>query len=429
MAGEINLQLNLMEFFLLVKQSVSTLIWRKTLIFMYREFQQELLSKIKSKMDKPLPEKIETAFLNAPRHLFVKEYIKFYGKESRKIVVEEQMGERQLHDLYDDDAVTLQLGSGEYGPASISQPSLVLYMLALLDIEPGQRILEIGAASGWNAAMMGELTGREGRVHSIEINNRLADLARQAILQHGIDNVTVIEGDGGFGYDEGGPFDRIVVTAGSFDIPSAYCRQLREGGLLLIPLKNKGGGDNLFLFRKSGDHLESEFSLPCAFVPLTGTYKMEDQRPIKIASIDFWADIENKVVYKQPFWWGSKSPNIQSFVVKTRSISSFLSITEPLFEVFGHEGDHGGPFQFLYFGIVDYQSRSIAVFKDDMLIAYGNDGALVRLRNDVSDWVEKGMPAATCFELKVYPIYSDLHPGDRQWLVKKRDSQFLWTFV
>src|SRR5262245_60881794 len=117
-------------------------------------------------------------------------------------------------------------------------------MLDLLQVQPGQTILELGTGSGWNAALLGPLVGPSGNVYSVEILAELGRRAAQTVAELGIANVRVIPGEGGDGYAAGAPFDRIACTAGAYDLPGAFYEQLKPGGLLLTVIKNPGGGDN-----------------------------------------------------------------------------------------------------------------------------------------------------------------------------------------
>jgi protein-L-isoaspartate(D-aspartate) O-methyltransferase len=393
----------------------------------YLKFQTELLRKIKAKTAKPLPIEIEEAYSNTPRHLFIREYFEYDEKEWKKIVQGVEPTEQQLSQFYEDGTIFLMPPSEDYGASTISQPSFVLLMLDMLQLKPGHKVLEIGAASGWNASLIGKLVGHGGRVYSVEIIPDLAKLAEETISLQKIENVTVIGGDGGAGYPEEAPYNRITYTAGSYDVPFTLHSQLKDDGILLFVLKNKAGGDHLFLFKKTTDHLVSINSMACGFVPLSGEYRNLAEAPIDIATVPFWTEIKDKLIFKQSFWWGSTSPNQFYYAIKTIGINSFLSITEPLFEAFKAIEDGKPTSGYPYFGLVDHENKSIAIFKDDMLLGYGNDKALKRLKKSISFWLDKGMPNASCFELKVYSPDTNLKLKKNQWLTKKGSSQLLWT--
>jgi protein-L-isoaspartate(D-aspartate) O-methyltransferase len=393
----------------------------------FEPFQHGLLKTIKNSFRRPLPADIEQAFLSTPRHLFINKYYEPRGEEWELVEVNEENLTLKLPQLYQNIPLTLVVDEDNTVPATISQPSLVLSMLDKLQLREGHSVLEIGAASGWNAAMMGKLVGSGGTVHSVEIIPELATSAEATISAQGMTNVHIITGDGGDGYSPGAPYDRIVFTVGSYDIPSAFYEQLKDDGLLLMVLKNKGYGDNLVLFKKVDGHFESIDNSACSFVSLRGKYQMNELKAIDIASIPFWADIKDHITEKQPFWCGGKSQNNQFFLWKAMGLVSFLSITEPSFEAFKLQTDEGADRRY-FFGVVDTPSQSIAIVNDeDWLIGYGNNVALDRLKRNIRLWQDAGMPGASCFDIKAYPIAARLETARDEWITPRKDSQFVWS--
>ena len=300
-------------------------------------------------------------------------------------------------------------------------------MLDMLQIQPGHTIFELGAGSGWNAALMGQLVEAGGRVDSLEIIPDVARAAAATIESLGIHNVRIINADGGAGYAPGAPYDRAIFTAGTHDLPHHFYDQLKDGGLLLIVIKNAGGGDHLFLLRKHGAHFESVESLPCGFVQLTGKYQMEQFEPIVIDRLPEWTDLQHQEVARRRFWWGGKGK--AGFRWQTMGIRSFLGITEPSFRAFKTAKDPQHPREEQYFGLWDQAAHSLVVAQDDWLIAYGNTVAQERLLHNIRQWVDLGMPSAASFRLHVYPRTAHVVAGDKQWKVERNDSQFLWSLA
>jgi len=160
--------------------------------------------------------------------------------------------------------VALPLGRG----ATISQPSVVLMMTQLLDVEPDHEVLEVGTGSGYQAAILSLLARR---VHSIEIVPELAERARSDLAALGYRNVEVRAGDGREGWPEAAPFDRILVTAGTDRIPPALLGQLRPGGIMVLPLGRDADSLQLTVVRKSpSGRISRRRVTPVRFVPLTG---------------------------------------------------------------------------------------------------------------------------------------------------------------
>ncbi|MFF4408460.1 methyltransferase domain-containing protein [Streptomyces sp. NPDC001407] len=117
--------------------------------------------------------------------------------------------------------------------SSSSMPSLVLSMLADLQVQPGHKVLEVGTGTGWNAALLAHRAGR-GHVTTIEVDPTVAETARRSLQQAGA-SVTVIHGDGLVGYPAAAPYDRLVATCGLRTVPYTWVEQMRPGGVLLIP--------------------------------------------------------------------------------------------------------------------------------------------------------------------------------------------------
>jgi len=148
---------------------------------------------------------------------------------------------------------------------TISQPYIVAIMTELLEIEPGEKVLEVGTGSGYQAAVLAEITDL---VFSIEIVRELAEFAAHNLERQGYDAVQVRAGDGYRGWPDEAPFDGIIVTAAPDHIPEPLIEQLAEGGRLVIPV-----GDfyqELVVITKEDGKVRRKASIPVRFVPMTG---------------------------------------------------------------------------------------------------------------------------------------------------------------
>lgn len=162
----------------------------------------------------------------------------------------------------------LSIGAGQ----TISAPHMVAMMLESLDLQAGQRVLEIGGGSGYHAALAGVMVAPEGHVYSVERIESLAREARQRMEALGVaDGVTVLARDGSQGVPEHAPYDRIFVTCGAPDIPPPLAEELQEGGKLLIPVGSRAYQD-LVLAEKVGGQLRRRNLGGCVFVPLVGKH-------------------------------------------------------------------------------------------------------------------------------------------------------------
>lgn len=184
-------------------------------------------------------ERVLSAMLSVPRHLFIPESARggAYGD------------------------FPVPIGHGQ----TISQPYIVAFMTQSLEVGPGDRVLEIGTGSGYQAAVLSVLAKE---VFTIEIVAPLADRARSTLQDLGYRNIEVRTGNGYLGWPEHAPYDRIIVTAAPADVPPALVQQLKVGGLMAIPV---GVGDQeLRIMRRLSTGMETIATLPVRFVPMTG---------------------------------------------------------------------------------------------------------------------------------------------------------------
>jgi methyltransferase of FxLD system len=162
------------------------------------------------------------------------------------------------------------LGEDGMPVTSSSQPSIMAIMLEQLDVKPGHRVLEIGAGTGYNAALLSHLAGPRGRVTAIDINDDVAKGARRQLRAAGA-RVRVITGEGGLGYPDGAPYDRIIATASCWQVPDAWVEQLVDGGLLVMPFR-LNGVQVVIALRREGDVLASTRAAVGGFMPMRGAF-------------------------------------------------------------------------------------------------------------------------------------------------------------
>jgi len=157
----------------------------------------------------------------------------------------------------------LPIGLGQ----TISQPFIVALMTDLMEVKPGDRVLEIGTGSGYQAAVLAELAGT---VYTVEIVEPLAREAAGRLKQLGYRNVVAKSGDGYQGWPEHAPFDAIMVTAAPREVPQPLIEQLKPGGRLVVPVGGQATGQELLLIEKKPDGTVARSNiLAVRFVPLT----------------------------------------------------------------------------------------------------------------------------------------------------------------
>ena len=201
-------------------------------------------------------ERVEAAFLTVPRERFIPDV----------------QAERGLEAVYRDEAFVIKRDSRGLPLSSSSQPALMAEMLELLDLRAGQRVLEVGAGTGYNAALIAHIVGSTGDVTTVDVDPEIVEQARRALREAGY-RVSVRSGDGRAGFPRAAPFDRIVVTACADEIARAWLDQLTDGGRLELPLRLDPDGAAIQLIpvlERDGDRLRSVGLTWGGFMPLHG---------------------------------------------------------------------------------------------------------------------------------------------------------------
>ena len=199
---------------------------------------------------------IEAAFLAVARERFVADVA----------------AERGLEAIYRDEAIVIKRDPRGMPLSSSSQPALMAEMLELLAARPGDRVLEIGTGTGYNTALLSNIAGPKGRVTSVDVDAELARVARRALREAGY-RASIKVADGRQGHPSAGPYDRIIVTACADEIPRAWFDQLKDGGLLELPLRLDPDGAAIQVIpvlERRGDRLCSVGLTWGGFMPLHG---------------------------------------------------------------------------------------------------------------------------------------------------------------
>jgi protein-L-isoaspartate(D-aspartate) O-methyltransferase len=215
-----------------------------------QKYQHALVEQLKKARVLTTPQ-VEAAFRKVPRHLF--------------------LPDEPLDKVYSDVAIVRKRGEEGQWTSSSSQPAIMAIMLEQLDLQPGQRVLEIGTGTGFNAALIASIVGPGGNVVTVDIQPDLIEDARACLDAAGYDQVQTIVGDGGYGYPAGAPYDRVILTVGSDVITHAWKEQLAPGGILVLPFAIVGPQQSV-AFEKRGEELVSRSIHPCGFMPLQGAF-------------------------------------------------------------------------------------------------------------------------------------------------------------
>src|SRR5688572_6916031 len=191
---------------------------------------------------------VEAAFRAVPRHLFLPDI--------------------ELEQVYKDEPIATKL-QDEIPISSSSQPTIMAIMLEQLGLKPGHSVLEIGAGTGYNAALLAHIVGEQGQVVAVDIDEDIVEQARTNLKTAGFERVQVIHGDGSQGYAEAAPYDRIILTVSAADLAPAWREQLQPGGRMVLPLSLRGSQVSVAFEPRAGC-MVSLSAVSCGFMRLRG---------------------------------------------------------------------------------------------------------------------------------------------------------------
>lgn len=207
---------------------------------------------------------VETALRTVPRHFFVPD--------------------ATLEDAYANSPVNIKYDTDGTSISCASQPGVVALMLDQLDALPGERILELGAGTGYNAALLAHLVGDSGHVTTIDVDDDLVEGARAHLAAAGFSNVEALTRDGAVGNAEGAPHDRIIATVGAHGVPHAWLDQLAPGGRLVVPQRLKGSVSRSIAYEQHDGRWTSVSSKMNTFMPLRRGIADDDRRVIPLST-------------------------------------------------------------------------------------------------------------------------------------------------
>lgn len=390
-------------------------------------------------------EPVEAAFRAVPRHLFVP-----------GVSLEEAYADRSIPTKRLDDHVV----------SSSSQPALMAIMLEQLDLEPGYKVLEIGAGTGYNAALMAHLVGETGQVITMDIDQDIVDSAREHLATAGFDKVQVGCADGGHGYAEAGPYDRIILTVGASDIAPAWWEQLKPGGRLVLPLEIRGGQKSV-AFERRADHLLSVSVKDCGFMRLRGVFAAPPVSQLQLGpdpglflEVEAARPLNPEAVYS---WLTGSSQDWPTAVAVTicehlGGLRLWLALHESDVGMLVAEGDRvdrglvppliglGGEWKSVSTSVLLDETGLVALMRPpgqsapliDINELYASNAAFTlfvrqfgqaevlaqRLLEQVKAWDEAGRPASENLLIRAYPKHTGYTPSADEWVVEKQ-----WTWL
>lgn len=403
---------------------------------------QALVNKLKKEGTISTPG-IEAAFRAVPRHLFLP------GVSPDEVYRDQAIATKSLNGMF---------------VSSSSQPAIMAIMLELLELKPGMRVLEIGAGTGYNAALMAHIVGETGQVVTIDIDDDIVESAREYLAAAGFERVQVVCGDGGLGYSAAAPFDRIILTVQSWDITPAWWEQLKPGGRLLLPLSVIRGVQKLVAFEHKDNSLVSIAVEDCGFIALRGAFAGPEQyvqlgpEPGLYVSVEDPTLVDTKAIFK--LLMGSSRDLSTSVRVTPREIwgglSLWLGLHEPNFCGLSAQGKWAERAIIPnLFGFSSKSSSTVGLLgKHDLCVlmpsgqkaskfpihciaanpwafeliirSFGPDESLAqRLIEQIAAWDAAGRPSNKGLQIRAYPLNADYVASENETVIPKRWTQLV----
>ena len=326
--------------------------------------------------------------------------------------------------------------------SSSSEPRMMAIMMEQLGVEPGSRVLEIGAGTGYNAAILANVAGDEGSVITVDIDQDIVDEAAGNLARTGYSNVKAICGDGFVGFPEEQPYDRIAVTVGAYDVSPHWVDQLREGGVIVVPLWFRGFCLSVAL-EKRDDELVGLSATPCLFIPMRGTWQpSEGYFPIgdpPDAFLQMTIGLERddqayrralRHLFNQEATLHDAGRSLEG-QFHTQNIFSglymFLTVHPKMFSVFS--ASLSSPFRGFGYGLIDLDRMSAAVISDadtEHVVVYGNDAAFGQMVDLLDRWDRLGHPTVSDLQVRALFDTPESVPHGH-WIIDKR-SAYTWAF-
>ncbi len=378
-----------------------------------QELRRALVEQMKRNQSITQPN-VAAAMQNVPRHLFLPDV--------------------PLAEAYADRAIPTKFQNG-VPISSCSQPAIVAIMLEQLNLRAGERVLEIGAGTGYNAALMSQLVDSTGHITTIDIDDDIAARARENLQRAGVTNVEVIQADGGFGYAPNAPYDAIVATVGIWDISPHWFEQLRERARFVAPLWLNSLQLSIAFEKKDGA-LVSASIRPCGFMRLRGEF----------AGPELYHDLDGLTVgVEDParinadalraLLTGPAREESSRHLAKDslRGVAGYLALRgEPFVSLFTEESEKFG-FQY-GFGLFTGSSLTIFSLQADNCIelehpirVYGDDSSWLRLNRLVREWEQRGRPTLERARISAAPL-GTLPERPYEFVIRKHSMEYRVNF-
>lgn len=333
--------------------------------------------------------------------------------------------------VYSDEAIAIKRDSDGSVISSSSQPSMMVLMLEQLRLKPGHNVLEIGTGTGYNAAIIQYLVGERGRVTTIELDPQLAESAMSNLQRVAMGSlVRVVQADGAGGFAPRASYDRIIATAGIWDVPRAWVQQLKPRGVLVAPFWLEGFQYSAAFHLQQDGTLYSEHNLPCGFIRLKGTGVGDDTayrvgNSLFLQSSTALDPVQLNALLSDDADTGYLGQSLTS-ADYTYSVIPYLALNVPESYVMAAYGvadgtqpygiDGGG------FALIGMGSACFVTARGQgHAFSFGSADAILTLQDVLTRWHQAGRPRLERLRLRLSPVDAGEPSGARSRVFKRRD--------
>lgn len=368
---------------------------------------------------------VAEALRNVPRHLFLPDL--------------------PPDKAYHDEPIVTKRDDRGQPISSSSQPTIMAIMLDQLGVARGHRVLEIGAGTGFNAALLARIAGEYGRVTSVDLDADIVERARENLDAAGCEAVVVVHGDGALGCPDRAPFHRIIASVGVWDLQPAWLEQLTSDGRLVVPLDLRGVQRSV-AFERDGDHWTSRSVMPCGFMRMRGraagperSYLLDEATTLTLSlpedrEVDPEAIVE--VLGEPP---SSRSTGATATAAQVfDGLTLWLAIHEPRWCSLSEATGAGKPLladaplraadSAVTAGILADDGVALLSSLDDELtvLCYGNDAVADELVAHVRAWEDAGRPGTRGLRIDAYP--DGVPGGEGGYVIEKGKCRLALTW-
>lgn len=349
---------------------------------------------------------VERAFLSVERHRLLQTFYRPPGPRGGPPVHHDPAHPlaEHLELIYSNTALGTRFVDG-MPASSTSQPSLVAEMLELLELAPGTKVLEIGAGTGYNAALMAEIVGDQRMVVTVDILGDVVEQTRWLLARAGYPGIAVLLRDGIDGAPERASFDRIVATVGCSDLSPKWVEQLADDGRMLVPLDH-AGGHPLFLLHKEHGGLQGRVASWAGFMPVRGPLHLDGLWPVGVLTEESGEPINERDPW--PGFATAGPPPGRGCSADESDFGFFLSLADR--RACWAPGGVG----------LSEGRNGWAVAGPDSIRWWGDASLVEDLDRLHSAWLSCGRPAVGDYRVAFVPIEEDSAPPPQGWAVDRR---------